>query len=615
MQYAKIIFGLPIEGPFDYSIPKELIGKLKIGSRVLVPFGNQKAIGFLVGFSSKTSIKNIKSIIATPDELPLINLNLLTLAKNISEYYCSSWGQAIETEIPLALRKGKRVTFLKNSNPEIKTFSQETTLVHCLESKSRWQKSYLPKIKSTLENKKSAIILLADLIAVNKAENLIRENFSDKKIIVLLRNQANELNKWLEIKNSGIDIVIGTRSSLFAPLDDLGLIIIDNEESYGYKQDQVPHYHAREVAFMRGNLENAEIILGSASPSLESMQLVRGKKIKYEFIYSDQGYPEIKIIDMKGLPILSLRRNIILSKYLESAIFQNLNSKGKTLILLNRRGFATMASCASCGAILKCPRCNINLVFHYKDNNLGCHHCNYKISPPKICPGCNTGYIRYAGAGIEKIESEISRIFPQAKVKHLEHQEGANLADADIFIATEGIIKNPGLEFDLVTALSIDNTLNHPDLHSAQHAFNISIGLIGLTRKKLVIQTSLPEHHAFKALIDKNFNLFYDLELAQRKQLGFPPFKHLALIKLRGKYPDKLEMTAKELFDNLLNKKAKSVKVMSLNRPWPEKLRGNYYWQILLKTDSPKKLTKFLKTNLNKFKHSGIIVTVDVDPV
>jgi len=622
MQYAKVVLGLPIEGPFDYIIPSDLENRIKPGSRVIIPFGNQKAIGFVIGISAKSKIKKLKYIISCLDKIPVINEKLIELAKKISEYYCTSFGMAIETQVPLVLRRGKKIELDElGVRPQLALSGvrpqgyQEVKLVHCLDVKKRWEKIYLPEIKAALEEKKEVIFLFSDLVAVKKAEKIIKDNFPGKNTLVLLRNQTNELNNWIQIKNNKADIVIGTRSAIFAPMNNLGLIIIDDEAAYGYKQDQAPHYNTREAAMMRAEIEKIKLILSSPAPSLESLQLAKKKKIGYEFIPFKNQYPEIKIIDMKGLPVLSSRRNIILSKYLENSIQENLNAKTKILILINRLGFATLASCLSCGAILKCPRCNTNLVFHYKENILSCHYCNHKIPPPKFCPTCNTGYIRYSGAGTEKIESEIARIFPQAKVKLLEYKESQNLDEADIYISTQSIIKDTDLNFGLIAALSIDNTLNHPDLRSAEKAFDILIGLVGLTDKRIIIQTSLPQHHIFKALLKKDIDVFYNKEIKQRKELKFPPFKHLAIVKLRGIYPDKVEITAKQFFDNLKERSKGSVEILSVNPWWPQKLRGNYYWQILLKASSAKNITKLLKTNLTKFKHSGIIVTVDIDPI
>ncbi|MCX5713437.1 MAG: primosomal protein N', partial [Candidatus Omnitrophica bacterium] len=233
--------------------------------------------------------------------------------------------------------------------------------------------------------------------------------------------------------------MVGTRSAIFAPLSDLGLLIIEEEQDSVYKQEQVPHYHARQVAFMRAGLGGAKIVLGGFSPSIESFYLAKKGKINYSLITQENAAPEVKIVDMKG--IRQINKNIIFSKYLEDSIFSVLESSGKVLLFLNRRGFATFAQCSTCGKILTCPRCEVGLVYHSEKKELSCHHCNFSMPRPDICPHCNSGYIRYSGQGTEKIESEISRIFPAARIKRLELAD-FKIEEADIFVSTSSIIKD-----------------------------------------------------------------------------------------------------------------------------------------------------------------------------
>ncbi len=628
MLYAKAVFGLPVEGPFDYMVPEEFRGKISAGSRVLAPFGSRRKIGYVVKLAAKSSIKNLKSILRLLDEIPVLDRDMLLLTKQLAEYYCCAWGEAIDTALPAALRRGKALDLTPLSAGPVGKESADTadiTLVHNLDVNGKWDKAYLGRIKDALKKDKSAIVLLPDKLAVLRAEKIIRANFNCP-IAVLCRNQPDELRSWLEIRQGTVDIVIGTRSAIFAPLNNLGLVIIDDEQAYGYKQDQMPHYHAREIAFMRANIEKAKLILGSLMPSLESFYLSKKGRIKYELIPRPKDFPEIKICDMKGLPLISTKKNIILSKYLADSIFEAISSpvmngaavsrpKEKVLLFLDRLGFATTAFCFGCGKILKCQRCNINLVFHYKEDILRCHYCNFKMPPPKICPSCNAGYIRYSGAGTEKIESELSRLFPQARIKQLDNHENIDIDAADIFIATQSIIRGAGLNFGLIGVLGIDNSLNHVDFRAGEKAFDVLSGLAGLTDKLLVIQTSLPQHFVFASLLSKNPEMFYKEELKQRKELDFPPYRHFALIKLRGSKEDKVGAVSNTLFDKLNCQKDKTIEFISVNPSYPSKLRGNFCWQILARSKSALKMSGFLKRYLKNFKHSGIIVTVDVDPV
>jgi primosomal protein N' (replication factor Y) len=618
MLYAKIVFGLPVEGPFDYIVPQALQKQIRAGQRVWVSFGNRRLMGYVVGLSRTTNIKNLKPILELLDTAPIINKNMLLLTKEVSEYYCCSWGEVIETALPLAIRKGRKITQIQRPEKNrLKGRLIEPTLIHDSGTKERWS-IYLEAIKNVLSQNKSAIVILPDRETVFKAKEIIQSHteHTGSELVVLYRNEPGEFKEWLKILEGKVKIVVGTRSSIFAPAVNLGLIIVDEEQSSIYKQDQVPHYHCRQAALMRAKLGKTQLILGSSSPSLEAVSLARQNKIKNIFIQrSEENFPEIKIIDTSYLSTGFKKKNKILSKTLEGAIFSALNTKGKILLFLNRKGFATFISCRNCGAVLKCPRCNINLVYHFKENKLSCHYCNFKMDPLDICPNCNAGYMRYSGIGTEKIESELSRIFPQAKITKYDPQKKFDINEADIFISTQSIRKETECDFDLIGVLAIDNSLNRTDLRSSERTFSLLIDILKLTSKKMIIQTTLPNHYCFKALLDKNINIFYDEELKYRKQLNFPPYRHLGLVKLRGKNQERVKKVCSGLFNKLSSSGNKAVDILSFSPAYPAKLRGNFYWQILLRSNNAKRMSKFLKTYLKNFSHSGIIVTVDIDPL
>ena len=245
----------------------------------------------------------------------------------------------------------------------------------------------------------------------------------------------------------------------------------------------------------------------------------------------------------------------------------------------------------------------MSLVYYFKENILACNHCNFKMPIPEICPKCNAGYIKFKGAGTEKLESEISRLFPQGKIEE------------DIFISTSAIFKLKGIKFALVAVLNIDDSLNRIDFRSTEKTFDLLSRLKALAEKKLIIQTISPRSLVFSSLLKNEPDIFYKDELKQRKQLGLPPYKHLALIKIRSKKEDKARVFAESLFKELKEGSGKGIKVVSVNPGIPPKLRGNFHWQILLTTALPKKIHKFIKNKLKNLRHSGIIVTIDVDPL
>ncbi|MBM3245855.1 MAG: primosomal protein N' [Candidatus Omnitrophica bacterium] len=611
MLYAQVVLGIPVEGPFDYIVPADMRARIKIGARVRVDFRNQKTLAYVVGLSPKTRVRRLKSLLEVIDEEPVLDKNMLTLARRLSEYYCCSWGEAIETALPQALRKGRKIPPVKAPPAGHNKNNPQVSLIQDLTGLERWD-VYLREIKETLDNHASAIVLLPDINSALAAKKRIETGLGIQAAS-LYRKEPGEQEEWRQIKEGKFKVVVGTRSAIFAPLSNLGLVIIDEEQDSSYKQDQVPHYHARVAALMRAEIEKARLILASTAPSLEALYLAGKDKAGYTLIPL-KSPAEVKIINTQCeyFKINKART----SKYLEDAIGMCLNSKLKALLFLNRKGFATLAACSGCGAVLKCPRCNINLVYHFKENILTCHYCNFKMAAPKVCPQCNSGYLRYSGAGTEKIESDGNRVFAQARIKRMDGAGEPDPKDFDILISTQSIIRHPGCAFGLVGVLDIDNSLQRIDFRASERAFGLLLGLLGLAKEKMVIQTGLAAHHCFQALARQDVAAFYDKELKERKELDFPPFKHLVMVKLRGQKESRVREASEALFKKLNNyAKNGAVKLMAVSSAQPAKLRGNFCWQILLRANSAPLASKFLKKHLKDFSHSGIIVTVDVDPV
>ncbi|MCX5696502.1 MAG: primosomal protein N' [Candidatus Omnitrophica bacterium] len=642
MLYAKVVLPLPVEGPFDYIVPGDLACKVEVGSRVWVSFGRNDSLGFVVGLSRESGVPRLKNISKALDETPALSNELLVLTKKVAEYYSASWGEVIVSALPDALRKKSTLPAFKLPVIQPQGNKEEHILIQSLSKEARWQR-YIEYIKDALDLKRAVIVLLPDAHYALKTEELIKARLGIQPGVFCKKGKLQGL-EWVKAKQGEVNIVVGTRSAIFAPLSNLGLIIIEEEQDSVYKQEQVPHYHAREVAFIRSGLENLRVVLGGFSVSLESFYLAKKGKVNYSLIAQETAALEVhsvrelssqtglsnevnpvrehsyqadfsngvKVVDMKS--IRQINKNIVFSKYLEDSIFSVLGAGGKVLLFLNRRGFATFAQCPTCGKILSCPRCEISLVYHFQKRELVCHHCNFKMPKPDICPQCNSGYIRYSGLGTEKIESDISRIFPSARIKRLESAD-FKIEDADIFVSTSTIIKECDYRFELVGVLSIDNSLHRVDFRAAEKTFSLLCGLLGLTKGRLIIQTGIPNHHVFSAIQKNDFNIFYFNELKQRKSLGFPPFKHLGMVKLRGPLRDKTRLAATEVFEHLKGIKSRGVTVLSLSPGQPEKLRGNYYYQVTLKANSAINISRFLAKNLKGVSHRSAVVTIDIDPL
>ncbi|MCX5694173.1 MAG: primosomal protein N' [Candidatus Omnitrophica bacterium] len=598
MLYANVVLGLPIEGPFDYLVSVDLESKINIGVRVWVNFRNKKVVAYVVELNNKTKIKQVKEILSVIDTYPVLNESLLLLTKRLAQYYCCSWGEAIDAALPDELRKGSKVDLVSSDSVLPQDDCPRSLFVQGFDR----MPVYLREIKKSLVEKKSVIFLCSNIVMVKKVEEAVRDSLG-VGVFIAYRKQPDEAEVWSKIKQADNCVVVGTRSGIFSPVNNLGLIIIDQEDDQVYKQEQVPHYHAREVALMRAQIQGAKVVLGSHCLSLESYYSLQKDKLDLEVIPAKLTYPQVKVIDVRRLAYAERKNRSMFSKFLVDAIQIALLEKGKILLVINRKGFATTVACHNCGVALKCPRCNINLVLHFDGNELKCHHCNFKMPLPKICPNCSAGYIKYFGLGTEKVESELARIFPQARIGQ------------DIVVATGAVFSQQELNFDLIGVMVIDDSLNRVDYRAAEKTFFMLSGIINLTSKKVIIQSSNSGHHCFQALIKNDPQLFLKEELKQRRQMNFVPFSHMILLKMRGRDLDKVKKSAQSLFQRLSEIKTNSLKLLSLNPGQPAKLRGNFYYQILMRTPNVERANRFIKLHLKDGHYSGIIVTVDVDPV
>lgn len=622
---ANIVFSLPIDTSFDYLVPKELEKSITKWSRVRVPFRNTQALGYVVGFSSKSRIKELKSISSLLDKQPILDVPSFRLAEHIAANYFCSLGEAIELMLPSLLRKGRQVELVSGIKYQVSSNKTkgEVILLHDLADK-RWQ--FLEeKIEKEINKGRGIIILSPEIHLCLAAKSLIEKKFKQEVALLHSKNtDKEELDEWLKVKNGKINIVIGTSSAIFAPLKNLGLIIIDEEETQVYKQEQSPFYNAKDIALLRAKKNKADLILVSSAPSLESYYLAERAKFRLIRLEPEKK-PEIcvQIVDIYEERYRQKKRDIILSNILENNINKALVENKKVMLFLNRVGFATYARCASCGFMLKCSHCSKNLVFVYSAKQLICRSCNFKMLPPEVCPQCNLSYIRYSGLGTEKLESEMHRLFPSAKIlryDRLEDNADFKRQPFDILITTQVILKDlPEVkDIGLLGVISLDMSLSRPDFRAAEKAFGILSRLVSLVRGTVVIQTSLTNHYLIMPLIHNDYVLFYKEELKQRKELLFPPFSALVLVTLRGRIQEKAESAAQSLF-NYLKEKNKNNKngilVSNPNANVPLKLRNNFRYNILLKSQSKKTLINFINKYLRVFKKSGIIITVDIDPL
>ncbi len=618
MKFAKVVLGLPVEGPFDYLIPASLENKVQIGSRVFVSFGRFKKLGVILDIVSQSRIEKIKPIINSVDDSPILNTNLLRLSREISDYYCCTRGEAIETILPEPLRKGRRLN-IENStaiNQQKAKESRKPVLLKYDTADFNKKMGFLVQyIDVALENKESIIFVVPEVGLIEKINEFLKRFNVEAAIVHSYQAQKEQVEEWEKILNRRVTIVIGTRIAIFSPLANLGLIIIYDEESINLKQEQNPCYNAREIALMRAKIEGAQIIFFSQTPTLESYY--KSKKKSYTLIDNRQEAikPEIKIIRHFDISYKD-RKPALLNFVTESDIRKFIDRKEKVLLILNRPGYFSYGHCKKCGFVLRCDRCSNSLVYYYKQKKLICRSCNKEFEKKELCPNCSTSYITFEREGAEKFESSLYNLFPNVRVSLFEKESEVDSTKFDILVSTGQIIhKELNFKFDLVGVISADLFLNRIDFRASEATHIFLRKIMNICSKKILIQTRLPDHYCFSYLT-KDITEFYEKELTFRKTLKFPPFTHFLNINLRGKREESVENKATQLYERLTQlKPSLNIEVFSPLPNMPFKVRDNYRYQVILKVKNPAKITPFIKKTLKKVGLSGIIVTVDVDPI
>ena len=413
---------------------------------------------------------------------------------------------------------------------------------------------YIHLIKEVLKNNKTALLLVPEISLTEQIVNIFYDNFgSDVAILHSGLSDKEKYDEYIRILNNEIKIVIGTRSAVFAPLKNIGLIIIDEEHSDTYKQENNPRYHARDMALYRCKFHNCPLVLGSATPSLESM--ARAKKNVYELITlkkraNSLPLPEVTIVDMKNE---LEKRNFIISELLDKKIKDCLNKGEQVLLLLNRRGFSTFITCSNCGFTYKCPYCEISLTYHKTSNTLRCHYCGYTKIKDDVCPKCHEKGLNYMGIGTEKLEEIVKEKYENAKIIRMDADTTSKKNAHDkiikafkneeynILIGTQMISK--GLDFPkctLVGVINADTSLNIPDFRSSEKTFSLLDQAAGRAGRSalsgsVVIQTFNPDNETIKAVKKHDYDLFYETEMKVRKILKYPPYYFIANIKVASK--------------------------------------------------------------------------------
>lgn len=494
---------------------------------------------------------------------------------------------------------------------------------------------YIDLIKKVLKMNKGAIMLVPEISLTTQMVNRLYNSFgSDIAILHSGLSDGEKYDEYTKINDGLVHVVVGTRSAIFAPLNNIGLIIIDEEHSTTYKQETSPRYNAIDIAKWRCNFNNAPLILGSATPSLESY--ARGEKDVYKLLTLDKrvgniSLPTVKLVDMREE---MKKRNMLFSDELKINIINTLNKHEQVMILLNRRGYSTFVSCQSCGYTYKCPHCEITLTYHKNSNNLRCHYCGYTKIFNSICPNCKEDAIRSYGSGTEKIELELKKLFPTARILRMDrdttirkgsHEKYIKMIEneeVDIIVGTQMISK--GLDFPLISLVGIinaDETLNIPDFRSNERTFSLLNQVSGRAGRSgiesnVIIQTFNPDNKLFEFIKNNDYKSFYKYEMNIRKKLKYPPYYYLISLKICSKNYEEASKNASKISTYLTNHVSNTSIVLGPSTATMFKLNDIYRFQILIKYRFDDKLHDALNFIDNLYiTNKEVYIEIDNNPL
>ena len=671
MQYLEIILNLPVNQGFTYSyIPPE---KEKpefipeIGKRAEIMFGNKKTQGFIINISDKipescpvepSKIQPIKRVI---DKEPLFGKELIEMANWIARYYLCTLGEAVFSMIPSGRRDSSAGGFgfeeevgkqKKNELSEEQKLAVEeilksrcgsitsekksdTSLFHYLYGPTGSGKTevFLSLAEKILETGKGVIYLVPEIGLTAQVVQAVSERFGNTAAVLHSGlTPSQRLSEWHRIMHKEARVVVGARSAVFAPVPDLGLIIIDEEHDGSYKSGNNPRYHARQVAMHRCTKLKIPLLMGSATPSVEAWYGMQNGSIKRHLLtkrLAGGQMPHISCIDLSYYP-----GDGCISKPLEDAINKTLSKGHQTILFLNRRGFTHFFRCNQCGYELVCKNCSVPLTYHKAENRLRCHYCGWSTYPPESCPQCGSLDIGSSGFGTEYIEAETRAKFPNARIVRLdtdilknkeeliETLEDFKNGKYDIMLGTQMVAK--GLNFpklELVGVILADAGLHMPDFRAGERTFSLITQVAGRAGRyfpdgKVIVQTYSPGKGPVLYACQNRIEDFYGSELAEREMLDFPPFSRLLRLVFRSFNKGLAAETARDAVKILAEGAPHGMEIIGPAECPIEKINSSWRYQILLKGSSIIPLQTAARKLLFDYTHNqNVYIEYDVDPV
>lgn len=729
---ARVVVDLALDREFDYLVPPELADILKLGSRVTVPFGRREASGYIVGFAESSPHAALKPILKAVGAKPLVEENILKLARWIADYYIAPVELAVRAVLPSAVRHSRaRFKEVNVVSPTEKArdplavaelrrraaaqarildalaagpapmseltaqTSAASAAVHALARKGfvtigkrvqrrradaehvvlptqpldlmPQQAEALQAIRRSIEQRDPPVVLLFGVTGSGKTEvylqaidhvlqtgggcivlvpeisltpqtvDRFRSRFGDTVAVLHSELSAGERHdEWHRLHEGTARIAIGPRSAVFAPVRNLGLIVVDEEHEHSYKQEETPRYNARDVAVMRGKFEGCAVVLGSATPSLESLHnahIGKYRLVRMPHRVDHREMPVMRIVDLRQEMEKEGRLNV-LSRDLKDAIQSRLDRAEQVILFLNRRGFATSLICPSCGTVDRCEHCSVAMTYHKPSNRLLCHICGAQQAVPERCPNpeCRDPSFKYSGIGTQRVEEVIQKVFPKARVQRMDSDSMAQkdayrkalgafrAGQIDILLGTQMIAK--GLDFPGVTLVGVvqaDMSLHLPDFRAGERTFQLLTQVAGRAGRgdrsgEVIVQTFSPFHPAIQAARRLDYDGFIAEELEYRRELGYPPYGRLVAVTMRCRDEELLKLTGLAFAKGLSGKIDPGV-IMGGPTPAPlAKARGEFRYQIILRAPTTRRMTDPLKEVLRTFKWPDPVSwSIDVD--
>ncbi len=496
---------------------------------------------------------------------------------------------------------------------------------------------YLQAIERVVSFGRQAIVLVPEISLTPQTVRRFRARFDGVAVLHSHQSHVERHHEWQRIARGEVQVVVGARSAVFAPTPHLGLIVMDEEHESSFKQDSSPRYHARDVAWQRALAERIPLVLGSATPSLESWQKTEQReftRLDLPRRVSNRPLPDVLTVDLRDPAQTRFSRGAI-SRPLHQAMVAALRNKGQVILLLNRRGFSTHVQCPACGYVAECPACDLSLTFHRQESILRCHYCDYHEPPPACCPDCKSPAIQYGGIGTQKLEAEVRLRFPEHTCERMDtdsmrkmgsHQrvlERFRHGEIDILLGTQMIAK--GLDFPNVTLVGVinaDTALHLPDFRAGERTFQLVAQVAGRTGRgekggRVLVQTLSPEHMAIRAAVRHDFEMFAEEDLATRRQLGYPPFGSMIRLLVRGPTEETTRAAAEGLAERLKQVVSgeEGVRIMGPAAAAIPKLRDHYRFQIQLQAPTLDPLRIAVLEATSRWKApDGMFLAVDVDP-